>query len=268
MSTATAPQPVRRRRTGGLSRSPSVVLTGWCGVLGFVALWWIGSERTAFIPPITEVVAEIPAFLGDPTIYPDIAVSLFRVVLALAIALVAGLAAALAMARGHFWGRVVDRYVDLAIGLPSTIAALLALFIFKRSEVGVFLVVALATFPFVAINLRQGLQTAGAQLAGMASVYRFGRWRSLRHVLVPHLVPYSLSSVRNEYAHAWRVVVLAEVFSVNSGIGRRFMQAYDRFLLIDVCLWLLTFMVLLLGTEYFVLRPLERFVTRWRGGDV
>lgn len=267
MTVATSARPVRARRAG-TSGFSSVAFTGWCGLLGFIALWWIGSERTAFIPPITEVVSEIPAFLSDPTIYGDIAVSFLRVVVALAIALAVGLLAALVMSRTDFWGRVVSRYVDLAIGLPSTIAALLALFIFKRSEIGVFLVVALATFPFVAINLRQGLQASGAHLAGMASVYRFGGWRSLRHVLIPHLVPYSLSSVRNEYAHAWRVVVLAEVFAVNSGIGRRFMQAYDRFLLVDICLWLLTFMALLLGTEYLVLRPLERFVLRWRGGDV
>ncbi len=267
MSATRTSRPVGKRRTATIGRS-SVALTGMCGALSFLVLWWVGSEGTRFIPPITEVVAEIPAFLSDASIYRDIGISLLRVVIALVIALAVGLMAALVMARSNFWGRVVGRYVDLAIGLPSTIAALLALFIFKRSEVGVFLVVALATFPFVAINLRQGLQAAGANLAGMASVYHFGSRRTLRHVLIPHLVPYSLSSVRNEYAHAWRVVVLAEVFSVNSGIGRRFIQAYDRFLLVDVCLWLLTFMVLLLGTEYFVLRPLERFVLRWRGGDV
>ena len=260
-SLTVGPRRIRRRP------DPASALVGMLGVASFVALWWVGSEQTAFIPPVTEVLAEIPAFLADTTIYRDILVSLMRVVGALVLAIVTGLAAAVVMARGRFWGRVVSRYVDLALGLPSTIAALLALFIFKRSEIGVYLVVALATFPFVAIALSQGLRAASGNLAGMASVYRLGPWRTLRHVSVPHLVPYTLSAVRNEYAHAWRVVVLAEVFSVNSGIGRRFIQAYDRFLLMDVCLWLLTFIALLLGTEYLVLRPLERFVLRWRGGE-
>ena len=77
----------------------------------------------------------------------------------------------------------------------------------------------------------------------------------------------SFAAVRNEYAHAWRVVVLAELFAVNSGIGWRFSQAFDRFLLIDVSLWLVTFIVILLGTEYLILRPIERYVLRWRGND-
>src|SRR5690606_18322338 len=154
---------------------------------------------------------------------------------------------------------------DLAIGLPSTIVALLALMIFKRSESGVFLVVAVACFPFVAISLRQGLAAMGPQLGDMARVYRFGRVRTFRYVLVPHLVPYAMSSARNEYAHAWRVVVLAEIFAVNSGVGQRFTQAFDRFLIDDVVLWLVTFIILLLGSEYAVLRPLEKYALRWRG---
>jgi NitT/TauT family transport system permease protein len=188
-------------------------------------------------------------------------------VLALVVALVVGALAAWVIVRGGFWSRVVNRYVDLAIGLPSTIVALLALMVFKRSEAGVFLVVAVACFPFIAISLRQGLAAMGPQLADMAAVYRFGRVRSFRHVLLPHLVPYAMASARNEYAHAWRVVVLAEIFAVNSGVGHRFTQAFDRFLIDDVVLWLVTFILLLLGSEYLILRPLEKFALRWRGDN-
>jgi NitT/TauT family transport system permease protein len=102
-------------------------------------------------------------------------------------------------------------------------------------------------------------------LAGMATVYRFGWFRTLRHVLVPHLVPYAMSSTRNEYAHAWRVVVLAEIFAVNSGVGQRFTQAFDRFLIDQVVFWLITFIILLLSTEYLILRPMEKLALRWRG---
>lgn len=240
-------------------------LLGALGLLSFVGLWFIGSATTTFVPSLVEVASALPDFLTKEDIYADIVPSLLRVVGALALAVFVGFWAALAMARTRFWGMVVGRYVDLAIGVPSTIAALLALFIFKRSEVGVFAVVAFASFPFVALTLRQGFLAADSRLDEMSRVYRFGGWAHIRHVLMPHLVPYTMSALRNEYAHAWRVVVLAELFAVNSGIGWRFAQAFDRFQLIEVALWLLTFMVLLLGTEYGVLRPLERRVLRWRG---
>lgn len=246
---------------------PSTRVFGALGVLSFVALWWIGGETMRFVPPVPDVVEAIPSFLTEEGIYADIFPSLIRVVGGLAIAVVLGFWAAYLMAGGGFWGQVTARYVDLTLGLPSTIAALLALFVFKRSELGVYVVVAIASFPFVALVLRQGFLSADKALADMARVYRFGTRRTLRAVSIPHLVPYTLAAVRNEYAHAWRVVVLAELFAVNSGIGWRFAQAFDRFLLVEVALWLLTFMVVLLGTEYLVLRPLERFVLRWRGDE-
>lgn len=249
-----------------LKKGSSTLVPGLLGIAAFFGLWWLGAARTRFIPPIGEALAEYPAFLASD-VWADIGASTSRVVLALLVALAFGAGAAWVIVRGGFWSRVVSRYVDLAIGLPSTIVALLALMIFKRSEAGVFLVVAVACFPFIAISLRQGLTAMGPQLADMAAVYRFGRVRAFRHVLVPHLVPYAMASARNEYAHAWRVVVLAEIFAVNSGVGHRFTQAFDRFLIDEVVLWLVTFILLLLGSEYLILRPLEKFALRWRGDN-
>jgi hypothetical protein len=48
-------------------------------------------------------------------------------------------------------------------------------------------------------------------------------------------------------------------------MGARFARAFDRFLLVDAMLWLLVFTVILLGTEYVLLLPVERRVVRWRG---
>lgn len=253
------------RRWPSRGRPTAEHLLGLLGLLSFVALWWYGSRTEEFVPALGEVAKAAPDFLTEEDIWADIQPSVVRVLGGLAIALALGAGAAYLMARGRFWGQVVARYVDLTIGLPSTIVALLALFMFKRSEVGVYMVVALASFPFFALTLKQGFASADKRLSDMAQVYRFSGPSRLRHVLIPHLVPYTLSSVRNEYAHAWRVVVLAEIFAVNSGVGWRFAQAFDRFNLLDVALWLLTFMVILLGTEYFVLRPIERLALRWRG---
>ena len=228
-------------------------------------VWWVGSRATTFVPSIGEVLSSIPGFVREEEIWPDVLATVRRVFGALAIAMATGFGAAYVMSRGGLWGQVVDRYVSLMLGIPSTIAALLALFIFKRSEVGVYFVVAIITFPFVALTLLQGLRAADRRLDEMSDVYRFPTIAHVRHVAGPHLVPYTFAALRNEYAHAWKVVVLAELFAVNTGMGARFARAFDRFLLVDAMLWLLVFMIILLGTEYLLLLPLERRVLRWRG---
>ena len=241
------------------------VVLGTGGVGSLVLLWWVGSRTTTFVPPIGEVVSALPAFLVREDVWPDILATVRRVFGALAIAMVAGFLAAYVMSRGGLWGRVIDRYVSLMLGIPSTIAALLALFIFKRSEVGVYFVVSIITFPFVALTLLQGLRAADRRLDEMSDAYRLPTVAHARHVAAPHLIPYTFAALRNEYAHAWKVVVLAELFAVNTGMGARFARAFDRFLLVDAMLWLIVFMIILLGTEYLLLLPTERRVLRWRG---
>jgi NitT/TauT family transport system permease protein len=256
---------------------PSRLGTSWVdlflsavGVALPFALWWIGSVTTTFVPSIGEVVDAMPDFFfGQDLLYgsvwTDVLATVRRVFGALAVAMAVGFFAAYAMAREGLTGRVVTRYVNLMLGVPSTIAALLALFIFKRSEIGVYVVVAMITFPFVTLTMVQGLKSVDRRLDEMSIVYRFGGFMRIRQVSLPHLVPYTFAALRNEYAHAWKVVVLAELFAVNTGMGARFARAFDRFILVDVMLWLLIFMVVLLGTEYLVLQPFERYVLRWRG---
>jgi NitT/TauT family transport system permease protein len=230
-----------------------------------ILLWWIGSRTTTFVPPMGEVLRKMPEFLSEEDIWPDVLLTVQRVAGSLMIALSLGFGAAYVMHKGGLWGRVVDRYVGLMLGIPSTIAALLSLYIFKRSELGVYFVVSIVTFPFVALTLLQGLRAADRRLDEMGDVYRLPTSQHARHISAPHLVPYTFAAIRNEYAHAWKVVVLAELFAVNSGMGARFARAFDRFRIDDAMLWLIIFMIILLATEYLLLLPSERRALRWRG---
>jgi NitT/TauT family transport system permease protein len=247
----------RLRRTGLSAASLGLLLVAWM----------LASRTTRFLPSVGEVAAQLPRFLSDPATYTDILATLQRVVLSVALAVLLGLAGAVLSRRGGIAGQVIDTYVSLAIAIPSTIAALLALFIFRRSELGVYVVVTFVIWPFVVMTLRGGLELLDRKLNDLATAYRFTPVQRMRRIVLPHLLPYVFAAVRSENAHAWRVVVIAEVFAINTGMGARFSQAFDRFLLEDVLLWLLTFMAILLITEYCLLRPLESYFMRWRFGD-
>jgi NitT/TauT family transport system permease protein len=242
----------------------------WDRVLPFLAiallplLWWFGSKTTTYVPSIPEVLDDVPVFFGDRETYFDIRVTVQRVVGALAVSMVLGFIAAYIISKGGFAGRVTSVYVGLSLGIPSTIAALISLYVFRRNEIGVYVTVAVVTFPFATVMLSEGLKTLDRRLEEMSTTYRIRGFRRTWHVTVPHLIPYIMAALRNENGHAWKVVVLAELFSVNTGMGFRFSQAFDRFLVVDVMLWLIAFIAILLGTEYLILRPLESFALRWR----
>lgn len=135
----------RPPRSGRRGPDLDVFVAGALGILSFVGLWWLGSQTTQFVPSFGVLVAEVPRFLTEEDIWSDIAPSVLRVTGGLLIALGVGLVAAYLMNKGGFAGAIVNRYVDLTIGLPSTIVALLALFILKRSEISPYVVVVIAS---------------------------------------------------------------------------------------------------------------------------
>ncbi|MDT0445182.1 ABC transporter permease [Streptomyces johnsoniae] len=234
------------------------------GVGGVLALWWVGGSATRYVPPIGEVVGELPHFLGQSSTWVAVGTTTQRVLWSLAVALVLGTAAAWVMRRDGFWSRVTASLTAFAIAVPSTVAALLALYLFRRDPLGVYAVVTFICFPFVATMLRQGMRELDRNIGEMSDVYGLSGTARARHVVLPQLVPYVFAATRNEYAHAWKVVVLAELFIVNSGMGYEFSQAFDHFLLTEVLLWLLVFVAILLAGEYLVFRTIERYVLSWR----
>ena len=179
-------------------------------------------------------------------------------------ALFLGFGVAQLIVAGGLPGRIASVYVNALLTLPSTIAALVALFVFRRDPVAVYVVVVLVILPFVTMTLVEGIRSMDPKLTTMGQVYRLNRRQHVLHLVLPQLAPFAVASIRNENAHAWRVVVLAELFAVNSGMGWQFTRAWDQFLLDQVMLWLLAFIGILLASEYFVLVPLERVTLRWR----
>lgn len=265
MTTISLPRPfARSSRSGSGGRQRLQVALSVAGFVSLLLGWWLLGDMTRFLPGIGEVLRTFPEFLGSSLVWREVVLTTTRVVGSLAIAFVLAGVAALVMVRSRFWGKVVSAYVAVATAVPSTILALLALFIFRKSDAGVIFVVVVTTLPFITVLLYEGLRATSDSLAEMGAVYRIRGMESIRHVLLPQVTPYAFTALRNEYAHAWKVVVLAELFIINSGMGWQFSQAFDRFQLVPVMHWLLVFTILLLATEYLIIRPLEARVLRWK----
>lgn len=264
MSTISAPRPSTSAAPRLTRKQRAQMMLSAVGFASLLLGWWLLGGTTRFLPGIGEVLRTFPEFLGSSLVWREVALTSARVVGSLAVAFVLAGAAALVMVRSRFWGRVVSAYIAVATAVPSTILALIALFIFRKSDAGVVFVVVVTTLPFITVLLHEGLRATNDSLTEMGTVYRIRGADAVRHVLLPQVTPYAFTALRNEYAHAWKVVVLAELFIINSGMGWQFSQAFDRFQLVPVMHWLLVFVIILLATEYLIIRPLESRVLRWK----
>jgi NitT/TauT family transport system permease protein len=225
------------------------------------ALFW---DRTNFVPSPASTVATAVELLGEPETYTNLLDTARRLVLGLLLGFGAAVVVSLVMRQSPWWRRFFAPYVFATISTPSLAIALFSLMVFGLSEVGIYLAVAITIFPFAVVSLIEGLDNLDARLGEMASVYRFSWPQRVRNVAIPEMSPYLFAAFRNVHALAWKIVVIAEVFSQQTGVGYQYKLAYSFFELQRLLVWAALFISMVVIVEYGILRPMERVAFRWR----
>jgi NitT/TauT family transport system permease protein len=98
----------------------------------------------------------------------------------------------------------------------------------------------------------------------MSMVYRFSFRTRLRHVLLPQLAPYIAAAARSGLALIWKIVLVVELLGRSSGVGYAISIYFQLFDVRGVFGYALTFIVVMLAIELFLLQPFEAYVRRWR----
>lgn len=229
-----------------------------------VLVWQLIWDSTDFLPSPAATLTEAGELLAEPATYEDLGATIRRLVAGLAMGYAAAVVVALLMQISPWWNRFFGPAVYVTITAPSMVVSLLCLMVFGLSEFGVCMSVAIVVFPFVVVSLDEGVKALDPKLTEMSRIYGFSGSTRIRHLALPEMAPYLFSAFRNVHALGWKVVVIAELFSQQVGIGAEYKRAYGFFELERLVVWTFFFIVMITAVEYAILRPFERRVFRWR----
>jgi NitT/TauT family transport system permease protein len=98
----------------------------------------------------------------------------------------------------------------------------------------------------------------------MATVFRFGRARMLRHVLLPQLYPYLAAAARSGLALVWKIALVVELLGRSNGVGFAIGVRFQLFDVAGILAYALAFVAVVQVVEWTILSPLERRAFRWR----
>jgi len=132
------------------------------------------------------------------------------------------------------------------------------------NEAAAVTAVAVNKVPNVAVTLREGARALDRDLLEMASVYRLGRGRTLRHVILPQLAPYFMGALRSGLALVWKIVLVVELLGRSSGVGFVIGSAFQVFDVSSILAYALAFAAVVQAIELLILQPWERRLNRWR----
>ena len=223
----------------------------WRGLLSalfWLAVWWLASlavGKSLLIPAPPEVVRRLGELVVTAAFWRYTALTLLRITLGLLIGIAAGVITAVLTSRSALLSALLAPAVRIVRATPVASFIILVLLWVANGRVPA-VISALVVLPIIWENTCAGLKSVDASLLEFAHAYRLTRMDTLRHVVLPAMLPQLSAAVCTSIGLAWKSGVAAEVLCLpKAAIGT---QVYFSKLYLDTpALFAWTIVVVLLS---------------------
>ena len=190
--------------------------------------------------------------------------SLLRVGVVSVLGLVLSTALGLAMALDERVERVVSVWLPFWMTVPTLVVVLVAMVLLDFGEWAVVVGVTFVATPFATANTWEGARAVDPALLEMARAFDVDQWDVVREVYVPATLPQVVGGARYLLGMVWKVVVLAETFGLDEGLGAMFRFWFARGDLTTVLAYLSLFVCVMMALQYGLGAVSSRLFA-WRG---
>lgn len=225
-------------------------LLSLAGVALLVAAWSLASLAGGwFVPAPWITLVDAAALLGRIDSWAQIGVTLLRVLVGFGAGFASGVAVGMAMGARREARALLGPLVLFFQGLPPLLWAIPIVVITGAGHLPAIVVIALVTFPVVAVTICEGMASRPLELREMLRLFAPG-WRArVRELVLPHLRPFLGAAATVGIVLAAKASVIAEYFGATDGIGFQIQIAYQSLQIRRLFAWalILIFVVLLLS---------------------
>jgi len=193
-----------------------------------------------------------------------LAVTLARLVVSFIIAMSLGTALGIFLGQHGKVDRFFDSWLVIFLNVPALVTVILCYVWFGLSEFAAITAVVVNKLPNVVVTLREGTRALDRDLMEMAEAYRFGRWKTLRHVIWPQLFPFLISAARTGIALIWKIILVVELLGRSNGMGYQLHLFFQMFNVAGIMAYTIAFVAVIQLIEVLVLKPMDRHAKRWR----
>jgi NitT/TauT family transport system permease protein len=193
-----------------------------------------------------------------------LAITLARVAAAFCLAMLIGSAIGILLGRREQVDRFFNSWLITLLNIPALVIIILSYVWFGLVEAAAIAAVVVNKVPNVAVIMREGARSMDRDYVELAQVYRFGFWKTLRHVTLPQLYPYLMASARSGLSLIWKIVLVVELLGRSNGMGFQLHLFFQLFDVASILAYTCAFVLVIQMIELAVLRPLDNAARRWR----
>lgn len=228
---------------------------------------WVAAASISVIPDPLAVAVALVEGLSDGDLVDATIDGLVVIITGFVLAAIVGVGLGLLMGMSAIAEGFFDPYVDGLYVTPlSALVPALVLWLGTGFNVRLTVVFLFAIFPII-INTLHGVKDSPEALVAAVRSFGASKWYLVRHVVLPHEVPYIVAGMRLGIGRAVKGLVIAELLISVTGIGAILTQAtasLDMPRLFAVITVLMVLGILLTGIVQFA----ERRLVHWNPADV
>ena len=191
-----------------------------------------------------------------------------RFSLGIAISMVLGIAVGVVIGGSKIAEALFKDTLLVLLALPAIIWAFLTQMWFGLGDDAVVITTFLSAFPFVSVNIVQGIQAIPRELRRMSGAFHVPLRKRVRHMQIPAVTGYIFAGFRFAVIIGWNAVLLAEWFSSSEGVGWRSRYWYDANRYRGFVAWVVLFILFIVALDRLVLVRLQRRAFRWRDAQL
>lgn len=262
----TAPRPTWRRIA-------TAVLPPIVAAIVFVVVWqalWASAIWPEYqLPAPAAVGRELLGQARDAHAFGIIWVSVHRAALGFVLGVAIGTPLGLALAKVAVLRSAFAPLLSGLQSLPSVAWVPAAILWFGIQPTAIYFVVLLGSVPSIANGMLAGADQIPPILLRVGTVLGAGRFASARHILLPAALPGYLAGLKQGWAFSWRSLMAAELIAnspqLGEGLGQYLSNGQSLSDMPTVIAAIVLILLVGIGVELLVFRPLERSVLRSRG---
>jgi NitT/TauT family transport system permease protein len=194
-------------------------------VVLFVLLWEFAASMTEsyVFPNLTELGSALLTVARggggyDPLVHYSITAQ--RIAISFVLALGIGVPLGVFMGLNRRTESFLSVYVLILLSFPSIVVAFVGSLWFGLTTyvVPVFVGFVICV-PYAIINAWEGTADLDQETLEMAEAFDAGSSQTWRSIILPYLLPYLFATMRIVLAVAWKIMLVAEIFGSQSGVG-------------------------------------------------
>lgn len=236
--------------------------------IAIVAVWHAFAMANIWpdqiFPSPLEVGEDLVYSAADGSLFLGIGISMYRLIVGLAIAIASGMVLGIFMARVETINQTIGSLVLGLQSIPSVAWVPLAIIWFGLTDTGIIFVTTMGAIFAVTINTYSGVKNIDPNFIAAARNMGAKGEQLITSVLIPAAFPYMISGFKQGWAFAWRGVIGAELLFSFLGLG--FLLNVGRQLsdISQVIAIMMVIMAIGILIDGFVFRRIEnKVMSRW-----